>query len=78
MKSHTFSVTCSFTFQHSFVGSEVEPDPDGSVTDVQPIEAALSALQDEIENMLGDKYSLSSISLDVDSDSLLGTADDES
>ena len=78
MKTHTFRVSCSFTFQHSFVESEVEPDPDGSDTDLQPTEGALSALQAELEAKLGHEYSLSSISLDVDSDNLLGTADDES
>jgi hypothetical protein len=78
MKSHTFSVTYSFTFQHSFVESEVEQDPDGSDVDLIPTEAALSALQSELEAKLGDEYSLSSLSLDADSDKFLGTAEDES
>jgi hypothetical protein len=71
MKSHTFRVTCSFNVQYSFTDSEVTADPDDDA--ISPTEDAIAALRADIEATLGEKYAVSFVNVDADSDDLLGS-----
>jgi hypothetical protein len=75
-KRYTFSVVCSFTMQHTFDESEIEPDPGGNESDVEPTDRALLALACELEELLSTHYSVFDVDASSDSDSLLGTVDD--
>ena len=76
MKTHTFRVTGSFVIQYSFTEAEVAPDPEGHEGDLAPTEAALALLQADLEATLSETYAVSSMSLDAESDDLLGTTED--
>lgn len=78
MKTYTFLLSCSFRIQRSFIETEVESDPGERATDVVPTEAALLALRAGIEAVLGEQYSISSISIDGESDDLLGVENEDS
>ena len=75
-KKYTFSVCCSFTIQHTFDESEIELDPGGDGTDVEPTDRALLALARELEEVLSAQYSVSDFDASSDSDMLLGTVDE--
>ena len=75
-KRYTFTVTCSFTMQHAFDESDIEPDPGGNETDVEPTDLALLALARELDELLSTRYVVSDVDAFADSDSLLGTVDE--
>jgi len=75
-KRYTFNVTCSFTMQHTCDESEIEPDPGGNETDVEPTDRALLALARGLEELLSTHYPVSDVDASSDSEMLLGTADD--
>ena len=75
-KKYTFSVSCTFTMQHTFDESEIEPDPDGDETAVEPTDRALLALARELEEALLEAYVVSDLDASSDSDMLLGIADE--
>lgn len=74
MKHHTFSVACSFTVQYTFTDSEVTADVEGGEDDIVPTASALAALQAGLETILSEAYAVSSLTVDAESDDLLGTA----
>lgn len=67
MKHHTFKVICGFTMQYTFDETEIG-------TDGEPTEAAVIALEKELEEHLHQNYSVELI--DVEVDFLLGVSDD--
>ena len=67
MKHHTFKVSCGFTMQYTF--NETEVGPDG-----EPTEAAVIALEEELEERLRQSYSVELVDIEVDF--LLGVSDD--
>lgn len=74
MKIHTFRVTCSFNLQYSFAESEVSATAQGE-HGIAPTESALAELQADIEATLAEKYPISFMTVDVESDDLLGSED---
>ena len=72
MKHYTFRLTAYVTLQYTFLASEVEPDADGSDSDVIPTDAALRVLEEELAEAFGNSHAIDTIDLDVDSIDLLG------
>ena len=66
-KRYTFTVACSFTMQHTLDESEIELDPDGNETDVEPTARALLALARELEGLLYTHYPVSDVDASSDS-----------
>lgn len=76
MKHFTFNVVCSFTTQFTFTESEVQPDPDGSESDVEPSDLALIKLEQELRDFLSEHYYVVNVEIYADSDALLGIEND--
>ena len=74
-KRYTFTVTCSFTMQHTFDESEIEPDPGGNETDVEPTDRALLALARELEELSSTNIRFPML-MHQATQILLGTADE--
>ena len=51
-------------------------DPEGLEGDLIPTEPALASLQADLEALIGEDFSISSVSIETDSDNLLGTVED--
>ena len=76
MKRYTFNVVCSFAMQFTFSESEVQPDSEGSESDVEPSELALEKLEAELNDFLSQHYGVTKVEAYADSDALLGIEDD--
>ena len=76
VKKYTFRVFCTFEVQHTFGENEVEPDPDGDDTDVEPTDDALQAYGRELESYLAEHYSVSDVEVSTDSDLMLGVIEE--
>ena len=75
-KKYTFTVCCTFNVQFTFDESEVEPDPGGDETDVEPKDEALETLEREIESYLSEQYGVFDFDASTDSGLLLGVAEE--
>jgi len=76
MKHYTFNVVCSFTMQFTFTESELQPDSDGSESDVEPSDMALIKLEQELRDFLSQHYYVKNVEVYADSDALLGIVND--
>lgn len=73
----TYNVSCSFDFQFTFTGQEVEPAEEGDETDFDPTEEALSALAAEIKEHLSQNYAaIENVEAFADFNDLLGISED--
>ncbi len=59
-----------------FEENEVQPDPDGDGTDVEPTDDALQAYGRELESYLAEQYLVSGVEVSTDSDLMLGATDE--
>ena len=71
MKHYTFHVYATVKMQFTFTEAEVEHDPDGDDTAVEPTAEALGALERELEEYLGQNYVVDEIEVSSDSDMIL-------
>lgn len=71
MKHYTFYVYTTFKMQYTFTENEVEPDEDAGDGAVEPTSDALNALQLELQECLGQNYSVEEIEVSTDSDLIL-------
>jgi hypothetical protein len=71
-KKYTFQIYCTFKMQYTFTGDEVQQDPDGDATDLEPKDEALNALQRELEEYLAENYPVSQVDASADSSAFLG------
>ena len=74
-KFYTFSVLISFHMQHTFTAKEVQPAEEGGEADVDPTDAALAELEDEIQEYLFQQYPVEAVEAWADFDGLLGIED---
>lgn len=72
MKLYTYSLACSFHVQFTFSESEIEGCVDEEHPEIEPTDAALTALRNELQEVLGSNYSISSFHIHADPDCLLG------
>ena len=75
MKIYTFHVAGSFKLQYSFPESDLRQDEEGREGELVPTEAAISALQEELQAAFGYNYAVDSIELSIDGDDLLGVSE---
>lgn len=76
-KIYTYRVICSFALQYSFTEAEVEKDPGGNESDLQPTEEAIRSLEKDLIETLGQNYAISDFETYAESDELLGISDEE-
>jgi len=74
--AYTFEVTCTFRLQYSFKDAEVEPKAGGAEGDLVPTDGAIRALANEIEETLGYRHQVTDLKVEMDSNDLLGVAED--
>lgn len=67
-----FNVSVSFEMQYTFSADEVQPDYEGNADDYEPSESALAGLTQELEDWLGQMYSVDSVDVNTESDQFLG------
>lgn len=71
VKHYTFYVYTTFKMQYTFTEKEVEPDEDAGDGAVEPTGDALHALELELQEYLGQNYSVEEIEVSTDSDLIL-------
>ena len=76
MKHYTFNVVCSFNMQFTFTENEVQPDSDGSESDIEPSDSALTNLEQNLKDFLSQHYCVANVEVYADSDALLGIEND--
>jgi hypothetical protein len=69
---YTYDVVCTFSLQYSFRESEVEQDPEGAEGDLQPREDALTALENELTEVIMQNYVVTEMTAEAESDNLIG------
>lgn len=74
-RRYTFHVYCTFRTQYTFMGHEVERDPDSGEGSFEPTDAALKAVESALTEYLGNNYAVDRLEVSTDSDLLLGIAD---
>ena len=77
MKHITFEVSCSFTMQYTFTEQEVQQDEEGNEGDVAPMDAAISQLEKELKEYIGNAYpDVCNVEVYTDAGDILGVYDD--
>lgn len=76
-KLYTFNVSVSFQTQITFTDSEIQSAEEGGEGDVDPSDAAIACLEEEIKEYLSKKYCVDKVEAWADFDDLLGIMDSE-
>lgn len=75
-KIYTYDVTCSFDLEYSFTESEIIQDPEGGEGDFIPTDEAINDLENRLKEVIGNDFYISNLQADVESEQLLGIAEE--
>lgn len=75
--SYTFTVFCSFEMQYTFSEEEVGRDLNVRPEDADPTDAALVALEEELEKHLSQLYPVANVDASADYASLVAVSESE-